>query len=236
LARGEASLRDVPIKQLDSDVSSIPGYSILDGKTRSPERERGRSLARGEAMAAGAATGLAAGAIADILHAPSHRRRRSLSRERIVAQKVAEKVKVDKSDRRRKHSSRSWSRSVSMSEKHTESIKPRRRISSRSPGGDESLVSGRGMSHLTGSRLSADQRSSRLSVSKSSISNPKLLETVEDAIRQLILPELLALKKENASANRKNFERERNGSITLGRTGVSRDSGDADNELSSRLA
>lgn len=208
----------------------MPADSFLDGKTRSPERKRSRSLTRGEAIAAGAATGLVVGAIADTLHTPSRRRSRSLSRERIVAQKVAEKVKGDKAERRRKHSGGSRSRSVSNSEKHTEAVKSPRRRSSRSHG-DESLMSGGDMSQVTGSRLSADQRSFRSATSKSSINNPKLLETVEDAIRRLILPELTALKKEQkAHANRDIFERERRGSITSGSTGISRDSRD---ELSS---
>lgn len=220
----EDSSREVRIQQLGSDVSSMPADSFLDGRTRSPERKRSRSLTRGEVIAAGAATGLALGAIADTLHTPSRRRSRSLSRERIVAQKVAEKVKGDKSERRRKHSSGSRSRSVSNSEKHTETIKSPRRRSSRSHG-DESFISGGDMSQVTGSRLSADQRSFRSGTSKSSINNPKLLETVEDAIRRLILPELTALKKEQkATANRDKFERERRGSITSGSTGVSRDS------------
>ena len=224
------SAREVRMQQLGSDVSSMPADSFLDGKTRSPERKRSRSLTRGEAIAAGAVTGLAAGAIADTLHTPSRRRSRSLSRERIVAQKVAEKVKGDKAERRRKHSSGSRSRSVSNSEKHTETVRSPRRRSSRSHG-DESFVSGGDMSQVTGSRLSADQGSFRSGTSKSSINNPKLLETVEDAIRRLILPELTALKKEQkANANRDKFERERRGSITSGSTGISRDSKD---ELSS---
>jgi hypothetical protein len=192
----EGRSRDVRIQELDSDVSSMPADSFLDGWTRSPERKRSQSLTRGEAIAAGAATGLAAGAIANTLHTPSRRHSRSLSRERIVAQKGAEKVKADKSDRRRKHNSGSQSRQVD------------------------------------GSRLSADQRSFSSGTSKSSIDNPKLLQTVEDAIRLLILPELTALKKEQKiSANREKFERERRGSITSGSTRVSRDSRDADIEL-----
>ncbi|EGY13611.1 uncharacterized protein VDAG_00293 [Verticillium dahliae VdLs.17] len=43
-----------------------------------------------------------------------------------------------------------------------------------------------------------DQQSVRSGASKSSINNPKLLETVEDAIRRLILPELSALKREQS--------------------------------------
>ncbi|KAH8779261.1 hypothetical protein F5882DRAFT_358695 [Hyaloscypha sp. PMI_1271] len=210
------------VQQNASDISSMPADSFLDGKTRSPERKRSRSLTRGEALAAGAATGLVAGAVVDKLRTPSHRRSRSLSRERIVAQKAAEKVKGEKSsERRRKHSSRS--RSVS-GEHHSESLKSQRRRSSRGQH-EESVVSGIDSvatnSHLSGK--SGDAYSFRSSTSKSSINNPKLLETVEDAIRRLILPELTALKREQSKHAQRDRDRDRRGSITSG-SGVSRDS------------
>jgi hypothetical protein len=219
---GEGSSKS--LQQLGSDVSSMPANSFLDGK-RSPERKSNRSLTRGEAVVVGAATGLAAGAVADTLKSPSRRRSRSLSRERLVAQKVVEKVRGEKSERRHKYSSGSRSRSVSNSEKHIEaSVRSPRRRSSRGYV-EESVLSGADSSQVTASRLSSDQRSVRSGTSKASINNPKLLETVEDAIRRLILPELTALKKEQkASANREKFERDRRGSIASGSTGVSRDS------------
>ncbi|RDL37760.1 Uncharacterized protein BP5553_05193 [Venustampulla echinocandica] len=202
-----------------SDISSMQANSFLDGTTRSPERKRSRSLTRGEALAAGAATGLAAGAVADKLRTPSRRRSRSLSRERIVAQKAVEKVRGEKSERRRKHRSRSRS----VSGEHLEGVKSSsRRRSSRSHQ-DDSLVSG-GDSSLLNSHLSGksgDAYSFRSGTSKSSINNPKLLETVEDAIRRLILPELTALKREQSKS--KHRDRDRRGSITSG-SGVSRDS------------
>ena len=205
------------VQQNASDISSMPADSFLDGTARSPERKRSRSLTRGEALAAGAATGLVAGAVADKLKTPSRRRSRSLSRERIVAQKAVEKVRGEKSERRRKHSSRS--RSVS-AEQHVEGVKSPRRRSSRSHH-DPSMISG-GDSSLLNSQVSGksgDQYSFRSGTSKSSINNPKLLETVEDAIRRLILPELTALKREQS----KHSHRDRRGSITSG-SGVSRDS------------
>jgi hypothetical protein len=210
------------VQQNASDISSMPADSFLDGSTRSPERKRSRSLTRGEALAAGAATGLVAGAVADKLRTPSRRRSRSLSRERIVAQKAAEKVKGEKSsERRRKHSSRS--RSVS-GEHASESLKSPRRRSSRGHH-EESMVSGMDSSainsHLSGK--SGDAYSFRSGTSKSSINNPKLLETVEDAIRRLILPELTALKREQSKHAQRDRERDRRGSITSG-SGVSRDS------------
>jgi hypothetical protein len=212
------------VQQNGSDISSMPADSFLDGKTRSPERKRSRSLTRGEVLAAGAATGLVAGAVADKLRTPSRRRSRSLSRERIVAQKAVEKVRGEKSERRRKHSSRS--RSVS-GEHASESLKSPRRRSSRGHH-EESVVSGVDSSainsHLSGK--SGDAYSFRSGTSKSSINNPKLLETVEDAIRRLILPELTALKREQSKHAQRDRERDRRGSITSG-SGVSRDSGES---------
>jgi hypothetical protein len=206
------------VQQNASDISSMPADSFLDGKTRSPERKRSRSLTRSEVAAAGIATGLVAGAVSDKLRTPSRRRSRSLSRERIVAQKAVEKVRGDKSERRRKHRSRS--RSIS-GEHLTEGVKSPRRRSSRSHH-DDSLLSG-GDSQLNSkvSGKSADQYSFRSGTSKSSINNPKLLETVEDAIRRLILPELTALKRDQSK--REQRERHRRGSLTSG-SGVSKDS------------
>jgi len=212
------------IHQNASDISSMPADSFLDGKTRSPERKRSRSLSRGEILAAGATTGLVAGALADKLQAPSRRRSRSLSRERIVVQKAAEKVRSDKSERRRKHRSRS--RSVS-GEHLTEGVKSPRRRSSRSHH-EESSMSMADSSLLNSkvSGKSGDAYSFRSGTSKSSINNPKLLETVEDAIRRLILPELTALKREQSKRDeRDQRDRHRRGSVTSG-SGVSKESMD----------
>ena len=212
---GESSSKYVP--PTASDISSMPADSFLDGKTRSPERKRSRSLTRGEALVAGAATGLAAAAVGDKLKTPSRRRSRSLSRERIVVQKAAEKVRGDKSERRRKHRSRSRS----VSGEHLEGAKSPRRRSSRSHH-DDSMVSGTAsMLNSQVSGKSGDQYSFRSGTSKSSINNPKLLETVEDAIRRLILPELATLKREQSKHAQR--ERDRRGSITSG-SGVSKDS------------
>lgn len=203
-----------------SEISSMPADSFLDGTTRSPERKRSRSLSRGEKLAVAATTGLVAGAVADKLKTPSRRRSRSLSRERIVAKKAVEKVKGDKSERRRKHRSRS--RSVSGDLLETVKSPERRRRSSRSHH-EESMVSGADSSllnsHLSGK--SGDTSSFRSGTSKSSINNPKLLETVEDAIRRLILPELTALKREQSKHSSR--DKDRRGSITSG-SGVSRES------------
>lgn len=212
---GESSSKYVPPNA--SDISSMPADSFLDGKSRSPERHRSRSLTKGEALVAGAATGLAAAAIGDKLKTPSRRRSRSLSRERIVAQKAVEKVRGEKSERRRKHRSRSRS----VSGEHLEGAKSPRRRSSRSHH-EDSMVSGTAsMLNSQVSGKSGDQYSFRSGTSKSSINNPKLLETVEDAIRRLILPELATLKREQSKHAQR--DRDRRGSVTSG-SGVSRNS------------
>lgn len=213
-----------------SDISSMPASSFLDNSQMSPRRQRSRSLSRDETLAAGAVTGLAAAAIADTLHTPTRRRSRSLSRERI-AHRAAEKVRSsDKHERRRKHSSsKSRSESVSRSDRHDDGIKSPRRRSSRSHQPEESMLSAdsRADSSLLSSQAAQSHVSNRSGetgysfrsgTSKSSINNPKLLETVEDAIRRLILPELTALKREQS----KHANRSRRGSVTSG-SGVSRD-------------
>ncbi|KAL3427770.1 hypothetical protein PVAG01_01279 [Phlyctema vagabunda] len=229
---GESSSRYAQVNA--SEISSMPADSFLDGKTRSPERKRSRSLSRGEALAAGAATGLIAGEVADKLRTPSRRRSRSLSRERIVAQKAVEKVRSDKSERRRKHRDRS--RSVSNSEL-AESVRSPRRRSSRSHHEESALTAGAESSLLSSqSRRSGDAYSFRSGTSKSSINNPKLLETVEDAIRRLILPELTALKREQSKHVGR--DKDRRGSITSA-SAVSRDSRDesvSGRRLSDRLS
>ena len=206
--------------QAASDISSLPADSFLDGKSASPERkQRSRSMTTGEAAATGAAAGLVASEMSDRLKTPSRRRSRSLSRERILAQKATEKVRGEreKSERRRKHRSRS--RSVS-AEQMSEGIKTPRRRSSRSHH-DESVMSGpESVFKSQLSNKSGDQQSFRSSTSKSSINNPKLLETVEDAIRRLILPELSHLRREQSKHTHR--ERDRRGSMTSG-SGISRE-------------
>ncbi|OBT79303.1 hypothetical protein VF21_01885 [Pseudogymnoascus sp. 05NY08] len=198
---------DAPIREqvLGSDVSSMPANSFLDGDSGLRSERGSRGFSKNEALISGAAAGLGAAALGEALKAPTRRRSRSLSRERIITQKAAEKVRSAKSEHRHKHSrDRSVSDNAKRAEKHSEVSggSPRRR-SSRGHH-DESLLSGES-SLLTSSKLS--ERSHRSAASgKSSITNPKLLETVEDAIRRLILPELNALKKENASRDK--YDRE----------------------------
>ena len=188
--------------QTASEISSMPADSMLEGNGEyvTPKRTRSRSISRG--------------AVADnnnnTLKTPSRRRSRSLSRERLT-QKVIEKLGSRPREvvpEKRRSSGKVRSRSASK-EQLVESSKTSRRRSSKhhqeeiSQSGTESMLT-----DISPKRRSGDQYSFRSGTSKSSINNPKLLETVEDAIRRLILPELSTLKQEQKlQQNRDKFER-----------------------------
>ena len=179
---------------LASDVSSMPPDSMLEenqGKT-TPKRRTSRSVSR-DVLAT------------DTLKTPSRRRSRSLSKERLV-QKAAEKIAAksrEGSSGKHRHSSKS-ARSRSVSTEHIDTLveKPRRRSSRRHEEsdlthGDESSIVTDSLASPRPHRQSGDQHSFRSGTSKSSINtNPRLLETVENAIRRLIMPELENLKQE----------------------------------------
>ena len=197
-----------------SDISSMPPDSMLEGKTGSVTPRRGsRSTSRDAVVAI------------DTLKTPSRRRSRSLSKERLV-HKAMEKVSAkprDVSGGKHKRSSKTRSRSVS-NEQLVDDVKSRRRRSSKGLKEDE-LPSGAESSLLTTSQLSprresGDQYSFRSGTSKSSINaNPRLLETVENAIRRLIMPELESLKQEQKmQQSRQRFERDSRGSVDSGRS------------------
>ncbi|MCJ1471467.1 hypothetical protein MMC13_000106 [Lambiella insularis] len=189
-----------------SDISSMPPDSMLEGNSVNtvPRRNRSRSLTRDHAVI-----------VTDTLKTPTRRRSRSLSRERIT-KKVIEKLgnkSPHVSAGKHKHGSKSRSRSVSK-EQIIESVQSPNRRSSKHhhveeppSGAESSLVT---TSQVSDKRRSGDQYSFRSGTSKSSINNPKLLETVEDAIRRLILPELTALKHEQKTQqSRSRFENDR---------------------------
>lgn len=204
---------------LGSEVSSIPPDSMLDGTQGSvtPVRERSRSFSKD------------AGATSNMLKTPS-RRDRSLSKERL-AQQVVEKLEgksKDSSSGRRRH--RSKQRSPSGSSEQSSVISHMRKPSRHQE--EDDLVSNVESSVVTNSQLSprrtsGDQYSFRSGTSKSSINNPKLIETVEEAIRRLILPELNTLKHEQKMhQNRQEFgsnNREPpSGSTSVGTSGLIR--------------
>ncbi|KAI3393801.1 hypothetical protein diail_3622 [Diaporthe ilicicola] len=176
-----------------SDISAIPTDSFLDGSGPSTKlaEKRSKSPSRAREVIGGAAAGLAAAAVADKMRSKS---RSELSeKERSVLSKSKDR---DGSERRHK----SKNRKSSGSEHKSESGKSSRRRSSKQneesvlSGADSSVVS----SAISHSHRSIDASSMRSGASRSSINNPKLLETVEDAIRRLILPELTAIKREQS--------------------------------------
>lgn len=200
-------------QQNASEISSMPPDSMLEGKPGSltPRRNRSRSISRDAVVATN-----------DTLKAPSRRRSRSLSKERL-AHKAMEKLAGrprEVSSGKRKNSSQTRSRSVS--NEQLETIKSSRRRSSKTHKDDE-LVSGAESSLLTTSQMSprrqsGDQYSFRSGTSKSSINaNPRLLETVENAIRRLIMPELENLKQEQKlQQTHQKFERDHRDSVASG--------------------
>ncbi|OLN85538.1 hypothetical protein CCHL11_05828 [Colletotrichum chlorophyti] len=194
-----------------SDISAIPNDSFLDGSgstvlTKASDTKRSKSSTRGGELAAGVAGAMAGAAITD--QAKSSRSKRHSGERKVSGERSK--------DKDRKHRS-SKSRTSSISEKQAEGMRSPRRRSSRShvdsvvSGADSSVLS----SSISPSYRSYDQSSVRSGASKSSINNPKLLETVEDAIRRLILPELSALKREQSKRE------SRRSSLTSTGTGTS---------------
>jgi hypothetical protein len=201
-----------------SEISAIPADSFLDGSGPATsfgmsevKIGRSRSPSRTGDYLAGAAAGLGAAAVADKLRNKS---REDREKDRILVQKGRG------AEKDRKHRpSKSRTSSLSKEEKYVERAKSPRR---RSKGPADSLVSGADSSVVSSAfaptHRSMDQHSIRSATSKaSSINNPKLLETVEDAIRRLILPELNALKREQSR------HKSRRDSITSSTTTASRD-------------
>ena len=209
-----------------SEISSMPPGSMLDSKTdaATPRQNRSQSASR-EAVVA-----------TTTLKTPSRRRSRSLSKDRL-AQKAAEKIAAkdkEASSARHKRNSKTRSRSVSNEDILESSNSGRRRSSKKYR--DEELPSGAESSLATNSQLSerrpsGDQYSFRSGTSKSSINaNPRLLETVENAIRRLIMPELETLKQEQKmQQSRQKFDRDNRSSFASG-SSVSR------GELSRKLS
>lgn len=186
-----------------SEVSAIPADSFLDGSGPSTDYKRSSSPARPESLAPSAI----GGTVSEISTTKSRG-----GRERV---KISDKARERSTTSERKR--RPKSRATSVSENTTE--EPPRRRASRSrqesavSGPDSSVIS----SNVTQSHRSYGAHSARSDVSRSSINNPKLLETVEDAIRRLILPELSALKREQSKRE------SRRGSITSTGTSGSRE-------------
>ena len=198
-----------------SDISSMPPDSILGGEAGSVTPRRGsRSTSRDAVVTT------------DTLKTPSRRRSRSLSKERLAhkaMEKLAGRPREVSGGKHKRSSKTTRSRSVS-NEQLAEDVKSRRRRSSKGQK-EEEHASGAESSLLTTSQLSprresGDQYSFRSGTSKSSINaNPRLLETVENAIRRLIMPELESLKQEQKmQQSRQKFDRDSRGSVDSGRS------------------
>ena len=212
-----------------SEISAIPADSFLDGSgpatsfgMSDAKSGRSRSPSRASDYLLGAAAGLGAAAAADKLRNKS---REDREKDRVLMPKNRDK------DKDRKHrSSRSRTSSLTKEEKYSERAKSPRRRSK----GPESLISAADSSVVSSafapSHRSMDQHSVRSGTSKaSSINNPKLLETVEDAIRRLILPELNALKREQSR------HKSRRDSVTSSTTTASRDEYTSDRRRSGAM-
>ncbi|KAH8712096.1 hypothetical protein GQ44DRAFT_713877 [Phaeosphaeriaceae sp. PMI808] len=183
-----------------SDISSMPPDSMLDGNPaiRAPGRRRSRSLEREKVAASMASEDQ------ENLKAPKHQRSRSLSKDRIT-QRVMEKLAQQQA---------AEGLAMKSAKKTTKEdlASPRKSHRRRSKDvEDGSAISGGTESSFLSS---AGDRKSGFSQTRSgvsgtsSINNPKLLATVEDAIKRLILPELNLLKEEKrTSRNRDVFER-----------------------------
>ena len=158
-----------------SDISSMPADSMLDGPAKivSPKKTRSHSP---ENVKIGAPT------TNNGLKAPSVERSRSKSKERIT-RKAIEKLTRETSPEGAGAKRRSYKSAASHGD---EELKPRSRRSSKSQkdsATDSSLVPHR------------DADSNLSGASKYSLNNPKLLQTIDDAIRRLILPEIETIKR-----------------------------------------
>ncbi|KAK5075160.1 hypothetical protein LTR64_001365 [Lithohypha guttulata] len=192
-----------------SDISSMPADSMLGVQQstlfapRVLEASSISSLPAEDSILSGPELKESAG-----LKPPVVPRERNLSNERLT-QKVIEKlnnrprgeVKITHGQSS-KTSSRSGSRDVVPASYNRAATEP------KSFRETDSTLSPTEPSLLSNSVLSArSPDSARSAISNNSINNPKLLQTVEDAIRRLILPELKELKKDQRQQTRPNHDK-----------------------------
>ncbi|MBE7179834.1 MAG: hypothetical protein INR71_01280, partial [Terriglobus roseus] len=194
-----ASTYPYPSLVQGSDISSMPPDSTLEGdlKIVSPHP---RSPLIEEPLSSPAT-----------LKAPE--RERSLSREREITHRVMERIAQREASGKQSPSAKR----TSSREYVVESTSGKRTSSDRSRT-EESLHEA--PSSLNPSDISRrSERSARSGTSNASINNPKLLQTVEDAIRRLILPELNAVKEEQRiQRNMSKFEKRPAGSSSSARS------------------
>ncbi|KAJ5476613.1 hypothetical protein N7475_002342 [Penicillium sp. IBT 31633x] len=196
--RGDSEMstlsQDTRYMPTTSEVSSMPPDSMINASSTGPRRKRSQSMERGSPREE-----------KDLLKTPHRVRSRSLSTERI-AHRVAEKLTESPQEASRgKHRK-------SKGDKDYLDAEPKGSRRRKHKYAEEEIISPASSllsTSAVSSNLKSDQYSVRSGASKSSINNPKLLETVEDAIRRLILPELKELKKDQKVMTNKNkFERD----------------------------
>lgn len=185
----------------ESDISSMPAESSLDPHqpVTIPSSTRSDNIVRTSDGA--------------MLKPPVIMTDRNSSQERItqkVIEKLSNKPRASASGKRHT-SSHSGSRSTGSRDAEAGGPDSRIRITKATDADsvpsatNSSLVSG---SHLSADPRAADQRSVKSGASNVSISNnPKLLQTVEDVIKRLILPELDELRRDQRHAHRSRQEK-----------------------------
>ena len=117
------------------------------------------------------------------------------------------------------------SRSRSSVSREVEGTEPRRRTAKNI---EDDSITGTASSLVSGSAISAgsrgvDQRSVRSGTSNVSVTNPKLLQTVEDVVRRLILPELKEIKKDTRHVSQSKRHKETYPSDSYESSSVSRE-------------
>ena len=187
--------QDTRYMPVSSDISSMPPDSMINASSAGPRRKRSQSLERGSPRED-----------KGLLKTPHRQRSRSLSTERI-AHRVAEKLTESPQE-----ASGGKRRSKSKGGKDYLEAEPKSSRRRKHKYAEEDIISPES-SLLSTSAVSSNRKSDQYSIrsgaSKSSINNPKLLETVEDAIRRLILPELKELKKDQkVMTNKSKFDRD----------------------------
>jgi len=198
-----------------SDISSMPADSMLGmhpstvfaPPSRQVEGSNISSIPADESMLSGSET-----YETTTLRPPAMPRERNPSNERItqkVIEKLSNRARPDYITAGHAQTSRTTTRSAS----RDTGVASYERTATKAKHFREtdSTLSPSEPSILSASALSAGGRSdhsARSAVTNNSINNPKLLQTVEDAIRRLILPELKELKKDQRQHSRSKYDKD----------------------------
>ncbi|KAJ9651862.1 hypothetical protein H2198_008894 [Neophaeococcomyces mojaviensis] len=199
---GSPEIRYIPAS---SDISSMPADSILGLQQSTLLRPTSR-VVEGSNLSSLPAEESVLSAVSDMpettgLKPPMNTRGPNSSNERIT-QKVIEKLSNKPKEPVRiayGRSDKSSSRNTSRDAVTTSHDRPA--VTTKQFKDDDSVTSPTERSVLSNSVISIggksiSDHSVRSAATNNSINNPKLLQTVEDAIRRLILPELKELKKD----------------------------------------